>query len=92
MEQWLRSLLEWDPKKRGRNANGEVIVFSEVGSILQKKVRVYSIVIILLDKLFCFGSQTVANLKKKIFYLLCCENICLLISLYMYRSLNYSAW
>lgn len=38
MEQWLKLILEWDPKKRGRNGNGEVIVFSEIESILSKKV------------------------------------------------------
>lgn len=46
MELWLRSLLEWDPKKRGRNASGEVIVFSEIESILQKKVRVFHSVLL----------------------------------------------
>ena len=31
--------MEWDPKKRGRNADGEIIVFSEIEYLLSKKVR-----------------------------------------------------
>ncbi|KAE8751046.1 inhibitor of nuclear factor kappa-B kinase [Frankliniella occidentalis] len=45
METWLRLILEWDPKKRGRNSSGEVIVFSSIETILTKQtVRVFSMV------------------------------------------------
>ncbi|KAK3918162.1 Inhibitor of nuclear factor kappa-B kinase subunit alpha [Frankliniella fusca] len=45
MELWLRLILEWDPKKRGRNASGEVIVFSSIENILSKQtVKVFSMV------------------------------------------------
>lgn len=45
IEDWLKLVLEWDPKKRGKNANGEVIVFNEIESVLAKKVvRVFCMV------------------------------------------------
>ncbi|XP_034238472.1 inhibitor of nuclear factor kappa-B kinase subunit alpha [Thrips palmi] len=45
MEDWLKLVLEWDPKKRGKNSNGEVIVFNEIESVLAKKVvRVFCMV------------------------------------------------
>lgn len=37
MEDWLKLVLEWDPKKRGKNMNGQVIVFNEIESVLAKK-------------------------------------------------------
>ncbi len=35
-ECWLRPLLEWNPKKRGRGRNGEICLFNELSSILSK--------------------------------------------------------
>jgi len=38
MEKWLRLLLDWDPKRRGRkSADSELLVFSMLTSILAKK-------------------------------------------------------
>ncbi|XP_059475472.1 inhibitor of nuclear factor kappa-B kinase subunit alpha isoform X2 [Neocloeon triangulifer] len=39
MERWLRILLDWDPKRRGRqSADTELLVFTMLGSILTKKI------------------------------------------------------
>lgn len=38
MEKWLRLALEWDPKKRGRSQADELIIFSQLTNLLQKKV------------------------------------------------------
>ncbi|XP_066991202.2 inhibitor of nuclear factor kappa-B kinase subunit alpha [Anabrus simplex] len=38
MEEWLKLLLEWDPKKRGKNKDSKVIVFDLVEGILSKKI------------------------------------------------------
>lgn len=35
-ECWLRSLLEWDPKQRGKNETGEISIFKDLGDILTK--------------------------------------------------------
>lgn len=40
MEDWLKLVLEWDPKKRGKNVNGQVIVFNEIERVLAKKVSI----------------------------------------------------
>lgn len=36
LQLWLRSLLEWDPNLRGRDAMGEVSIFKELGAIMEK--------------------------------------------------------
>jgi len=42
MEKWLRLLLDWDPKRRGRqSADSELLVFSMLSSILSKKVKLF---------------------------------------------------
>lgn len=38
MEEWLKTLLEWDPKKRGRNKDMKVVVFDLADDILKKKI------------------------------------------------------
>ncbi|TRY64214.1 hypothetical protein TCAL_00495 [Tigriopus californicus] len=40
-EGWLRSLLEWSPIQRGKNENGEIAIFKDLGDILAKtRIRV----------------------------------------------------
>ncbi|GLH08496.1 Serine/threonine-protein kinase tricorner [Gryllus bimaculatus] len=38
MEEWFKTLLEWDPKKRGRNKDMKVMVFDLAEKIFNKKI------------------------------------------------------
>jgi len=43
LEQWLRSLLDWRPETRGKDADENVIVFNQLNSILrEKRVSIFS--------------------------------------------------
>ncbi|CAG2067410.1 unnamed protein product, partial [Timema podura] len=38
MEIWLRHILEWDPKKRGRNSSNKIVVFDLFDEIFYLKI------------------------------------------------------
>uniref|UniRef100_A0A1B6DI45 IkappaB kinase n=1 Tax=Clastoptera arizonana TaxID=38151 RepID=A0A1B6DI45_9HEMI len=64
LEKWLCLALEWDPMKRGRNVNNQVIIFSELNDILKKKIITIFCVTVYERRSYQIDSATAVNTLK----------------------------